>query len=234
MPENDGKKKMSPWAWVGIGCGGLVVVGIIVVALLVGMCNRKVAEFEDNPLKAAAELAVWANPDLELVDSNDEDGTITVKDKKTGKETTVDFEDAADGKFTIQSDGTTATFDGKEGTMTSEGPDGKQTWNKGGLEKMPKWFVVPEGVTNWRSARHSEQEAKVHGVVFGQSEETLEKLMEAFETSLQDAEFEKVSKTENNAFTMVNYADKSGGRTIAVLMTPGEKGLQVQMTYSAK
>ena len=235
MGENDGKKKMSPLAWAGIGCGVVAVIGLIVMALLVGMCKRKaeemVKDFEANPAKTMAEMAVRANPDVELVRSDDAAGTITVREKKTGKETTVNFEDAKDGKFTIESEGTTATLDGSAGTLTSEGPDGKSSFNVGGLEKMPQWFEVPEGVTAWKSITHQEREGKVNGIVAGQSSEKLEDLLAAFEASLKAAGFARTSKTETGEFTMASFQDKAKQRTVSVTLNPKKDAMVVQMTY---
>ena len=60
---------------MGIGCGGLLVVGVIAVALLIGICKRKAEEvmrdFEENPTKKAAEWAARANPDFEMVSTDD-------------------------------------------------------------------------------------------------------------------------------------------------------------------
>lgn len=176
-------------------------------------------------------MVVRLNPELELVRTDDVAGTITVREKKTGKETTVNFEDAKDGKFTIESEGTTATLDGSAGTLTSEGPDGKSSFNVGGLEKMPQWFEVPEGVTAWKSITHQEREGKVNGIVAGQSSEKLEDLLAAFEASLKAAGFERTSKTETGQFTMASFEDKAKKRTVSVTLNPKGDAMVVQMTY---
>jgi hypothetical protein len=215
-----------------------LIIGIIAVVLLVGMCSRKasemVRELEENPVKSMAEMAVWANPDVEMVSSDEEAGTITIRDKKTGTETTLNYEEASDGKFTVESDGSVTTFDGQAGTLTTEGPDGTTTLNQGGLEKMPKWFVVPDSVKDWKSASHSEQGERVSGVLNGTSAEDQGPLMLKFEESLKDAGFALVNKTENNVFSMVSYEDKPNKRTVGVLMTTNDGIRQVQVTYKAK
>ena len=88
------KKKTSIWVWLLGGCllllllvGGACVVGGYFVAQKV---KGVAGDFEDNPAKAAAELVVKLNPDLEMVESDDEDGSITVRNSSTGEESTFD------------------------------------------------------------------------------------------------------------------------------------------------
>ena len=82
------KKGLPVWAWVGIGCGALVVVVLIVVTVAGFLVANKVkdvaADFEKNPAMATARMIVKLNPDLEEVSTDDEEGTITVRNTKTG------------------------------------------------------------------------------------------------------------------------------------------------------
>ncbi|MCP4224029.1 MAG: hypothetical protein GY773_11850, partial [Actinomycetia bacterium] len=102
------KKKVSPWVWVLGGC----LVLIVVVLLLMGGCTWFLADkakdiaadFEANPAKAAAEMAVRLNPDLELVSTDEEAGTMTVLQKSTGKEVTLDFDEISEGRFSFETD----------------------------------------------------------------------------------------------------------------------------------
>ncbi|RPH54695.1 hypothetical protein EHM82_06480, partial [bacterium] len=99
------KKGLSPLAWVAIGCGAIAILGTLVVGGLVmagGMFAKKqLDKLEENPVMTAAEWAVRANPDVELVESDPEAGTLTIREKATGKVTTISAEDAKEGKFTI-------------------------------------------------------------------------------------------------------------------------------------
>ena len=87
------KKGLHPLAWVGIGCGGLLVVVIIAGAILVGMAKRKYEEIRDDfataPEKTAAEMIVRMNPDLEMVRNDEGSGEMTVLVRDTGEEVTV-------------------------------------------------------------------------------------------------------------------------------------------------
>ena len=78
-----------------------------------------------NPAMAAAKLAVAANPDVDLVSTDEAKSEMTVHDKKTGKTYTISFDDAKNGKFTMKEEG------GKAGAVTF-----------GGKAKLPSW--VPD------------------------------------------------------------------------------------------
>src|SRR5690606_13549317 len=90
-PAIQEKKGIPPLGWVGIGCGTLVVIAVLVISLLIGWCKKTVGDFSDfqkNPEKAAAELMVRMNPDVEKVSENDATGEMTIR-TKDGKEVTL-------------------------------------------------------------------------------------------------------------------------------------------------
>ncbi|HSF39476.1 MAG TPA: hypothetical protein VLT87_06755, partial [Thermoanaerobaculia bacterium] len=113
------KKGLGPLAWVGIGCGALLVIGVVAMFAVGYIAKRQLDKFEDNPAMAAATLAVRLNPELELVKADEENNTLTVKNKKTGEVVTLSAEDIKEGKFTVTTDEGTTTFDadgdGKDG-----------------------------------------------------------------------------------------------------------------------
>src|SRR5689334_19085406 len=156
-PVQPAKKGMGVWGWVAIGCG-------VVLLLVLGTCfaggmflKNKIGgmadDFKKNPAKAAAEMAVKLNPDVEMVSSDDE--KMTVRDKKTGEEVTVNFADAKEGKFSFKTKEGTTTFDangaksGQGGTLTVTGPSGQvATFGAGsGAGSAPSWLPVYPGAT---------------------------------------------------------------------------------------
>lgn len=131
-PDGNSKKGLSPIAWVGIGCGGLVVLGFIVIVAGGMFIGSKVKEgieqVNDNPERFAAEMIVKVNPDMEMVEANDEEGKMTIKMKKTGEELTFSYADIKEGKFTVKtSKGGTINVDGKSNQIVAKDADGKTT-----------------------------------------------------------------------------------------------------------
>ena len=127
------KKKVSPLVWVALGCVGLIVVAGIITFATGAFFFKKVADkFEKNPAMAAAEMLVKMNPDVELVESDADAGTLTIRDKKTGEVVTVDMKDIEKGniKFKKGNEESTITLgsSGEEGALTVTGKDGTATF----------------------------------------------------------------------------------------------------------
>ncbi len=101
-PVTPAKKGLPALAWVGIGCGGLVVIAIIVMIIGGVWFTKKAKElgvdFQKNPERAAAELVVNLSPDLEKVSTDEEAGTMTIR-KQDGTEMTLTYQDISEGKF---------------------------------------------------------------------------------------------------------------------------------------
>lgn len=167
------KKGLSPWAWVGIGCGGLLVVGLLLfIALSVfvfkkgkealqeasgsGSFQEFVDDLKDNPVKTAAEMAINVNPDLELLSTDDEAGTITFRNTKTGEKATLDFQDIAEGRFSVKTDEGTYSMDADvkgQGGVTLKGPEGEARLGAGaGAADFPEWLPLYPGAGNAQGA----------------------------------------------------------------------------------
>lgn len=102
-PTTPPKKGLPVIAWVGIGCGGLVVLGVIVIVILGVIFGRMagdvVAEMEKNPAKATVMIMAKIDSDIEIVSSDDAAKTVTVKMKSTGDTFTLSMDDIEKGKF---------------------------------------------------------------------------------------------------------------------------------------
>ncbi len=147
------KKGLSTLAWV------LIVVGVL-FALTMGACvacglvvtqaaRELASDFETNPAKAMAELAVRTNPDIELVESDDDAGTMTVRNTETGDELTLNFEAITEGRFSITTDKGAVSFDtdANGGGITATGVDGSiSRIGALGGEDLPEWLdLYPAG-----------------------------------------------------------------------------------------
>jgi hypothetical protein len=142
------KKGLGPLAWIAIGCGGLVLVGAIVISVGGYFAAKTVSEYVgDNPAAAAAEMLVRANPELELVGSDRDAGTITVREKATGKQVTVNYSQLQKGELTfedgngeqvsvqgnISGDGGPVSITGSNGAKVSMGASGAAV-------EVPSWL----------------------------------------------------------------------------------------------
>lgn len=121
------RKKTSPIIWIlGIVAGLFVLFGIVV---MIGgfFVFQKVKQagidpelMKRNPSVAAAKMIAAMNPDIEFVSVDEDSNRVTLRQKSTGKEVTMDLRDVERGKISFDVDG--------EGKMTI-----------GGDAKLPSW-----------------------------------------------------------------------------------------------
>ena len=111
-----------------------------------------VESLEDNPVRTLAETAIRMNPEFELLSTDDAAGTITFRNIETGEEATLNFEDIAEGRFTITTtdgnvavDATGGSSDGAGG-VTFTGPAGQIRLGANvDLGDLPEWVPVYPG-----------------------------------------------------------------------------------------
>ncbi|MCL4852639.1 MAG: hypothetical protein KJZ78_14835, partial [Bryobacteraceae bacterium] len=108
-----GKKKVSPIVWILAGLVGFfLLIGILVVGAGFFVVNKvKNAGFDTelmqkNPVLGAAKIAVALNPEVEVLNVDEEKGTLSIRDKKTGKVITMNAEDVKEGKITFSDEST--------------------------------------------------------------------------------------------------------------------------------
>ena len=216
------KKGMSPLAWVGIGCGVIIVFGVIAMAAMGFLIKRKVDQFKDNPTMTAAELVVRANPDLELISSDPKTSTLTVKNKKTGEVVTFSAEDAKNGKFSVKTDKGTTTLDtSKNGTATVKVTDEKgqeqvSTFGATGAQSLPSWVPQYPGGTMQGSFDTTGPQGRsaAFGVV---TKDSVEKVADWYESQLKGSGF----KVDKNTFA--TNGTTSGGQTQAAVTFEDKK-----------
>ena len=91
-PPTPQKKGLGALAWIGIGCGGIVVLGIIGVVVFGMMFGPKLKQFAEdaqkNPTRATASVMVTTGQ-FEMVAEDDANKRYTVREKKGGGLTTI-------------------------------------------------------------------------------------------------------------------------------------------------
>lgn len=245
-PATAKKKGLSPLAWVGIGCGAILLIGVIAFALLIGWGAKKAGdmarEFEDNPAMAAAKLMVRANPELELVEADDEAGTITVRNKETGEVLTVDLEDIEEGRISFESDGETVTMgmeegeDG-EGAFTVRDGEGRTTFQvgAGGAENIPDWVPRYQG-TEPQGTYFATSDGKMNGGYSFETSDSVNDVIASFEAALEDAGMTETGRSTSTAggTSFSNLSYEGDGRTVGIVVTGEEGGkANVVVTFSA-
>lgn len=240
-------KKTNPLLWVALGCGALVLVGIVAVVAVGGFAAFKakefVAELEANPAKVAGEMIVRADPNLELVSSDDEAGTFTIRNVAEEKEYEISFEDLAEGRVSWTTDEGEFSIDASQadegGGVVMSGPEGEATFSAGGgdLENVPEWALVYANATKAEAAFAMISDDNAGGMLSITTGDTMEEAADWYEAQLKDAGYD-VTRTATNvgghkAITLV-AADEASGRTQNVSCTAEGGETQVILQYGGK
>ena len=238
------KKGLSTLAWIGIGCGVLVVIVaavMIVIGLFVVKKAKDVAgDFKDNPEMAAARLIVKMNPELEEVSSDEEAGTLTIRHTKTGEIVTVSIEDLKAGRIRFTTDEgevtVDATGDAEEGTVNVT--RGDESWTlKTGVDtsaKLPEWVPVFPGaeVSNTHVV---EGEGRVSGGFQLSCSEPVDAAVEFYRGKLEADGFEVRVNTfslgETDAGAVVTGSQGDGQRSVTAMIRTEEGATRVVVSY---
>lgn len=108
-PTPPQKKGIGVLGWLGIGCGGIVV--LVIIALVVGgailtpKLKQLGEDFAKNPARATATTLVSvAHGQIEMAAEDDVNRRYTIRDKKTGELTTIYFDIRTQKPVTVKGD----------------------------------------------------------------------------------------------------------------------------------
>lgn len=242
------KKGLSPLAWVGIGCGGLLLLAIIafVIAGAIGLSwlGGKAKEFEENPAMASAKLMVRMNPELELVEADDEAGTLTIRNKETGEVMTVGLDEIEEGRISFESeDGEEITLGMEEGDEEGEGAftvrdkegNTQMRIGAGGEEDIPSWVPRYEGAEA-QGTYFSQAGGEVSGGFSFETADPVDDVLAYFAEALADAGLEETGRSSSQVgegrYGTLN--GEGGGRTVGVMATSEGETTQVVVSYSER
>jgi hypothetical protein len=240
------KKGLPTLAWIGIGCGVLM---LVVVAVLVAgglFFAKKVHDVAgdldlENPGLATAQAIVRLNPDLEEVSVDAENGTMTIRHIGTGEEITVDFEAIKEGRLSWTMGDQEVTVDasgGDEGTIVKV-QEGEETWKlTAGAEaaaRIPEWVPEYPGVEPQHSSSVT-RDGGIGGTFQITSDDAVSGVISFYRSRLEEAGFDvsvnTFSGSEGEEAGVVNGRHDEAGRTVAVMVgTDGEK-TTASVTYN--
>ena len=103
------KKGLGALAWIGIGCGGIVVLGIIGVVIFTMMFGGRLKQFAEdaqkNPTRATATTMITVSGgQFEMAAEDDANKRYTVREKKSGSLTTIYWSEKDHAPKTIAGD----------------------------------------------------------------------------------------------------------------------------------
>jgi hypothetical protein len=224
-----------------------VIVVLIVVMVGGFFVARKVqdvaADFEKNPGLATARMIVKLNPELEEVSTDEDAGTMTIRNTKTGEEITVDFEDIEEGKFSFKTDKGEFSVDASEmkdsGSLKVTDDEGAVVFSTGGAvsEDLPSWVPIFPGCEPTNRHTMSTEDEQTGGFRLETSASVAEAL-EFYRAALQKEGYEVSVNTytqDNAEGGMVNGSlDEQGRTVVAILNSEGGGTTTINVNYSQR
>lgn len=243
-PQKSSGAKIILWI-VGIVVG-LILISFASCAVLgfYAMHKAKQAGFDSdlmkkNPGLATAKMAVAMSPDTEIVSSDDNAGTITVRDKKTGKVITMKFDPQKKAMVITDENGKTTsmtmTGEGANASMEMKGPEGTMKIGNSS-DKTPDWVPVYPGSSpqgTFSASRGAEQTGSYTFV----TKDPADKVISFYGDSLKSGGFAVSNMTSNSdgkVGGMVSGEDKGNKRAVVVSLGTENDGTHVNVTFSIK
>jgi hypothetical protein len=217
MPPGPPAKGGLPiWAWILIGLVGLGILASIAAGALAFFLVKKAENVAKNPVSAIVRMAAAANPDIEVLDVNEETGKVTVKDKKTGKTTVIDADSFKDGKIKIETEEGTAVIGG------------------GSDIKTPDWVFLPPGAKIVGGMTGESGKGAGGSVVFT-TDGSVEDMKTFFEDKYKAAGFSatNVSSTRINGDLSVQlvFTHETRGRSVTIAAAKSDAGAGGTIVY---
>ena len=235
------KKGMPVWAWIAIGCIGILVLCGVAVTGLVWWGAHKVKsiaqDMQEHPEMATVKMLTAMNPDLELVSTDESAGKVTIRNKKTNETVTVDMADIKNGKLNFESkEGTSSlSFNQDAGKMEVKGADGS-TASFGGSAQVPSWVPSYPGAT--MQGVYSAEDSTQAGGTFGmESSDSFDQVFDHFKGQLEGGGY-KVTESKFNGGTgmggMLVGESADGKHTITYTLSTEDGKTKVAGVYSEK
>jgi len=234
------QKKSKVLTWVLLGCGGLVVIALV-SALGLGLFVRSRIGDTRNPGFAAAKLMASMNPNVEVLNADENTGKITMREKKTGKTVTLDFKDIQQGRISFQGDNGEKVDirgggEGDSGSMTIEGGEGKVQLGQGSLANVPAWVPKYPGaqVAGTYSAQGKDEDGGTFQLKCGGS---VQQVADYYEQQLKAAGM-KIDRhsmqSGSGSMTMVSGTDDASRRSVVASVSSSDGGTVAHIVYAVK
>jgi len=91
-------KRTNPLVWILLGVLGFIAICFVGCVVTVGY-------FASRPAKTLARIITATNPNAEVLSTDDDAKTFRIRDRRTGEEFTMSFNDVQNGKFKMRAIG---------------------------------------------------------------------------------------------------------------------------------
>jgi hypothetical protein len=179
-----------------------------------------------------------ANADVEIVSSDDSNGTVTFRDKKSGKVMTLNFDQIQQGKMIFEEDGKKVVVDSSSGNLNIKNDDGSTVRiGENAATNLPSWLPAYPGSTPTATFSMQGGSDSSAAVSFT-TKDPVDKVVKFYEDGFKKAGLTTSSnilnedgKASGGVVTAESSDDK---RNVVVNLVTGDDGVTVGITYSDK
>jgi hypothetical protein len=234
------KKGLGPVGWIVIVVLGVIALGIVGIGVFTMVVLHKVKQagfdpalIERHPELALVKMAVAGNPDAEIVSIDEDRGIVSVRDKKTGKTVTMNFQDIKQGRFSLSDEtgkvmAVEAHGEGGQGSLDVKTDQGTAHFGAGAVN-LPGWLPAYPGSTP-QGISSSEGQGSSGAFSF-KTADSVDRVVSFYEDALKKGGF-NVDVTRHAAGAMVSADNGSKKATVNAL---GDgSGASASVTYEDK
>jgi hypothetical protein len=237
-PGAPSKKSNLVW-WILGGCLGLVLLGALATGVGGFLLFQRVKNagidaelFKTNPALAAAKLATAVNPDVEIVSTDDRTGEIIIRDRKTGKETTMRFDPDKKELVVVDEEGKKASIRVREkeggGVEAEAGGDRVRI---GTSAQIPAWIPAYPGAAV-QGVAATERAGETQYVFSVGTSDSLDEVSAYYRNQLRRAGFD-VDSTAATPGAEILQA-KTAGRTVQIVLSKSDGATLAAITAAEK
>lgn len=225
-------RKTSPLVWILVGLGAFCLLTFVVVVTAGYFFMR-------NPGLATIKMLAAVNPDIEVMSYDRELGKVAVRDRKTGKTYSVNFDEAKRGRFVLQEDGKSpvsiiTSNDGDHGGVEIRSSDSTVKIGGGQPAKVPAW--IPEYPNSTPVGAFSAQSADgTSGSYQFSTKDPVDKIAKFYEDGLKSQGLRTSSTMTGEGNTGGAMISAEQGNKSAVVLVGEENGAStVSVTFKSK
>jgi hypothetical protein len=234
-------KKTSIWVWI-IGGIAIFLFAITLTCGVIGYMGMRMIKsagfdselMKSNPGLAMAKMVTAMNPDLETVKTNDREGTITVREKSTGKVMNMKFDPVTKKMIIITDDGKQASVTIDNNSVSATGADGSTVkFGQAVGNSAPSWVPVYPGSSPEGTMSSSTPDGSQNVFTF-KSKDSASKIISFYSDQLKTAGFIINMTTNTDQGGMVQASDEGKKRTVIVTVGTSADGTETGVTSIEK
>jgi hypothetical protein len=244
-PPAQAPKKGRFIFWALGGCLALILIAVIILfstgIFLAKKTGLDIGLMQKDPALAVAKILATSNPDIEVLSIDEDRGIIRVRDKKTGKNLTMDLKDAKNGKIVFLDDQNRrvelqSSGEGDKASLDIKSSEGSVSIGAN-AGRLPGWLpAYPGAKAGGGTGFYSEKESA--GSCTYISSDSDQAVAGFYENALKSAGFE-VEKQSNQipgqgSMTTLIAVDENTQRKANVTVMSGTGGTTINLSFEGK